>query len=355
MKYGSIFSQALSAFSKTGATVNKGETSPAQTAIQVAFGFISARALYVAAKLGVADYLKDGPKTATELAEALSVKADALYRIMRVLAASGVFALDQNDRFSLNEIGDTLRAASAQSVRDYVIMYHECIYPAFEHIVFTVRTGELGTLKTFRKPAFEMVKTDPAFAAAIYAGLASRAKLDIAALMAAYDFSDAELVADIGGGNGGLLSAILARYPNVSGLLFDLAPAIDAAKVGKGGPLPRCEFVIGDFFDKIPTEADVYILKLVLHDWEDDDVERILTCCRNVMSRSSRLLVIEGLVGSSDEMSLTTLVDITMLVNVGGRERTQAEFEKLLARSGLKLQKTIPTESALYILEATLA
>jgi hypothetical protein len=148
--------------------MSKGGISPAQTAIQIAFGFINARALYVAAKLGVADHLKDGPKTATELAAALSVKADALYRIMRVLAASGVFVLDQDDRFSLNEIGDTLRAASAQSVRDYVIMYHECVYPPFDHIVSTVRTGELGTLKTFGKPAFEMVKTDPAFAAAIY-------------------------------------------------------------------------------------------------------------------------------------------------------------------------------------------
>jgi hypothetical protein len=335
--------------------MNKGETSPAQTAIQVAFGFINARALYVAAKLGVADYLKGGPKTAVELAAALSVKADALYRIMRVLAASGVFELDPNDRFSLNEISDTLRTASAQSVRDYVIFYHECVYPSFAHIVSTVRTGESGQIKAFGKRAFEMVQTDPDFAAVLYAGLASRAKLDIAALMAVYDFSGAAIVADVGGGNGGLLSVILARYPNVSGLLVDLAPAIEAAKAGKGGALPRCEFVIGDFFDKIPTGADVYILKLVLHDWNDDDVYRILTRCRNAMTATSRLLVIEGLVEPHDEMSLTTLVDITMLINVGGRERTQVEFETLLKHAGLKLQKTIPTESALYILEATRA
>lgn len=186
-------------------------------------------------------------------------------------------------------------------------------------------------------------------------GLASRAKLDIAALMAAYDFSGAAIVADVGGGNGGLLSAILNHYPNISGLLFDLAPAIDAAKAGKGGPLSRCEFVVGDFFDNISTGADIYILKLVLHDWEDDKVERILTRCRNAMSPSSRLLVIEGLVGAPDEMSLTTIVDITMLIATGGRERTQVEFDKLLERSGLRLQKVFPTESALYILEATLA
>src|SRR5262245_18902510 len=208
--------------------MNKRETSPAQTAIRLAFGFINARALYVAAKLGVADHLKDGPKSAVELAAALSVQPDALYRIMRVLAASGVFVLDPNDKFLLNEIGDTLRAASAQSVRDYVIMYHENVYPPFDHIVSTVRTGESGRLKATGKTTFERVQTDPAFAATSYAGLACRAKLDIPALMAAYDFSDAEIVADIGGGNGGLLSAILSRYPNVSGLLYDLAPAIDA-------------------------------------------------------------------------------------------------------------------------------
>ena len=335
--------------------MNKREISPAQAAIQVALGFINARALYVAAKLGVADHLKDGPKTAVELAAALSVKADALYRIMRVLAASGVFELDSHDKFSLNEIGDTLRAASAQSVRDYVIMYHEIGYPPFDHIVSTVRTGESGQIKAYGKTAFEMVQTDPAFAAAIYAGLASRAKLDIAALMAAYDFSDAEIVADIGGGNGGLLSALLARYPNTSGLLFDLAPAIDAAKAGKGGPLPRCEFVVGDFFDEVPTGADIYILKLVLHDWENDKAERILNRCRNAMSPTSRALIIEGLVGPPGEMSLTTLVDITMLNNLGGRERTQAEFERLVERAGLKMRKIFPTESALYILEATRA
>jgi len=335
--------------------MNKREISPGQIAIQLALSFINARALYVAAKLGVADHLKDGPKSAIELATALSVQPDALYRIMRVLAASGVFVLDRHDRFSLNEISNTLRTASAQSVRDYVILYHEYIYRPFDHILSTVRTGESGQIKAYGKSVFEMVQTDPAFAATAYAGLASRAKLDIAALMDAYDFSDAATVADIGGGNGGLLSAIVARYPNISGLIFDLAPAIDAAKAGKGGPLPRCEFVIGDFFDKIPTGADVYILKLVLHDWEDNDVERILTCCRNAMSPASRLLIIEGLVGPPDEMSLTTLVDITMLVNVGGRERTQTEFEKLLERSGLRLRKIYPTESALYILEAMLA
>jgi hypothetical protein len=335
--------------------MNKRETSPAQTAIQLAFGFINARALYVAANLGVADHLKDGPKTAVELAAALSVKADALYRIMRVLAASGVFVLDRDDRFSLNEIGDTLRATSAQSVRDYVIMYHECVYPPFDHIVSTVRTGKSGQIKAYGKSVFEMVQTDPAFADAAYAGLAGRAKLDIAALMGVDDFSDAKIVADIGGGSGGLLSAILARYRGVSGLLFDLAPAIDAAKTGKGGPLPRCEFVVGNFFDAVPAGADIYILKLVLHDWQDDDVQRILTRCREVMSPRSRLLIIEGLIGPSDEMSLTNLVDITMLINVGGRERTQAEFDKLLDRAGLKLQKAIPTESALYILETMLA
>jgi hypothetical protein len=335
--------------------MNKREISPAQNAIQLALGFINARALYVAAKLGVADHLNDGPKSAFELAAALSVEPDALYRIMRVLAGSGVFVLDPNGGFSQNEVSDTLRAASAQSVRDYVILYHECIYPAFAHIVYTVRTGESGHVKACGETAFETVQNDPAFAAAFYAGLAGRAKLDITALLDAYDFSDATIVADIGGGNGGLLSAILARYPNVSGLLFDLAPAIAAAKAGKGGALPRCEFVVGNFFDGIPTGADIYIVKLVLHDWQDGNAHRILSRCRDAMSPNSRLLIIEGLVGSPDELSLTTLVDITMLVNAAGRERTQEEFEKLLERVGLKLQKIIPTDSALFILESTLA
>src|SRR5262249_13550372 len=148
-----------------GATMNKRQTCAAQTAIRLAFGFIKARALYVAAKLGFADHLKDGPESAVELATAFSVEPQALCTVMRVLAASEVFVLDRNDRVSLNEIGDTLRAASAQSVRDYVIMYHENVYPPLDHIVSTARTGESGRLKATGKPIFEMIQTDPALAA----------------------------------------------------------------------------------------------------------------------------------------------------------------------------------------------
>jgi SAM-dependent methyltransferase len=182
-------------------------------------------------------------------------------------------------------------------MRDYIILLHEFQYPAFTNILHQLRTGESANLKTFGQPIFDLVRSDQEFARVFFAGLASRAKVDIAAVMNAYDFSQARQVADIGGGNGGMLSAILLSYPKVSGILFDLAPAIGEARAGRGGPLPRCTLTVENFFDHVPAGADLYLLKLVLHDWEDDDAARILKNCRSVMRPDSRLVIVEGIVG----------------------------------------------------------
>jgi O-methyltransferase domain/Dimerisation domain len=331
------------------------EPTPAQSILQLSLGFISARAIYVAARLGIADLMRDGPTSAGELAEKVSVDADALFRIMRLLAGVGVLKQSETNRFSLTGLGETLRTDSPQSVTDYVILYHEAIYPVFSNIMHRMRTGESALLKTFGKSVFDMTRSDPEFAAMFHMGLASRAKGDIAALIEAYDFSEAGKIADIGGGAGALLSAILSRHPNLSGILFDIAPAIESAKSGSGGPLPRCEFVVGDFFEQVPGGADIYLLKLVLHDWGDDDVKRILTRCREAMRPKSRLLIIEGLIGPPNELTMTNLVDMTMLLAGENRERTETEFAALLERTGLKLQRAIPTNSSLHILEATIA
>jgi hypothetical protein len=327
---------------------------PAQATTQLGLSFITARAVYVAAKLGIADQLCDGPKNACDLARAVRVDADALSRVMRLLAGAGIFRQGEPDLFSLTDIGETLKRDSAQSVRDYIVLYHELLYPVFGNMMHRVLTGESAQLKTFGKPVFELVRENGEFAAVFYSGLASRAKIDIAVLLEAYDFSDATAVVDIGGGNGGLLAAILARYEHLSGILFDLEPAITAARADRTWPLSRCEFVPGDFFETIPTGADIYLLKLVLHDWGNDDAARILKQCRQAVTDSSRLLIIEGLIGRPNELTLTNLVDLTMLLGAhAGRERTEAEFATLLERCGFRLRRTIPTKSALYILEAT--
>jgi hypothetical protein len=328
------------------------EMTPAQSMNQLCFGFISARAIYVAAKLGIADQIRDGAKKADELAQNMAVNSDALFRVMRLLAAIGVLEQSATDKFSLTQLGDTLRSDSPQSVRDYVILQHELTFPAFVNVLDVVRTGKSAHLKTFGKPVFELIQSDEEFAKMFYRGLAGRAKIDVASIIEAYDFSYSKKVADIGGGNGGLLSAVLSRHAQLSGILFDIAPAIDEAMAGRGGPLPRCELVVGDFFERVPKGADTYLLKLVLHDWGNDDACRILKRCCDAMGSGDRLLIIEGLIGSPNKLTVTSFVDLTMMTAYSGRERTEAEYATLLEQSGLTLRRTISTSSALQILEA---
>lgn len=324
----------------------------ARALVQLATGFITARAIYVAAKLGIADLLDKGPRGVGELAEELAVDRDALFRILRLLARVGIFQRPAPDQFALTELGDPLRTTSPHSMRDYIILFHEFQYPAFTNITHQLTTGQSAHLKTFGQPIFDLVQADQEFAKVFFAGLASRARYDIAAVMDAYDFSQAKQIIDIGGGNGGMLSAILLRYPLLSGELFDLAPAIAEASSGRGGALPRCTLTVGNFFEQVPAGADIYLLKLVLHDWDDEDAARILENCRRVMRPDDRLLIVEGLLGEGDTLSMTDLGDLVMMLSLSGRERTETEFKNLLRSAGFNLRKKIPTKADVFILEA---
>ena len=303
----------------------------ARALIQLSTGFITARAIYVAAKLGIADLLDEGPRCAAEIAEKLAVDPDTLFRIMRLLAGAGVLKQSEPDVFALTDLGEPLRSASAHSMRDYIILFHEFQYPAFTNIMHQLRTGQSANLQTFGQPIFGLVQSDREFASVFFAGLASRARIDIAAVMDAYDFSSAKQIADIGGGNGGMLSAILLRYPKLSGVLFDLAPAIAEARAERGGALPRCALIVGDFFEQVPAGADIYLLKLVLHDWEDEDAARILRNCRNAMHPDSRLVIIEGLLGEGDTMTMTDLGDLVMLLSLSGSRANRSRIHGIIA------------------------
>lgn len=333
-------------------SADRSSIAPAQRLMEISTAFIASRAIYVAAKLAIADLLDNGPKTAAELGNALAIDSDALFRIMRLLTKIGIFEQSDETRFSLTALGEPLRTASSQSMRDYIILYHEIQYPTFTNIMYRLHEGGSAHLKTFDKSVFDLVRSSQEFASMFFAGLASRAKVDVAAILNAYDFSNARLVIDVGGGNGGLLSSLLSRYPLMSGILYDLEPAIAAARTGHGGPLPRCELTVGDFFDRVPEGADLYLLKLILHDWEDVDAVRLLRNCRDAMSHGSRLLIMEGLVETSDTVTMTDIVDLAMLANLSGRERTENQFAMLLESAGFRLRRTIPTNATLYILES---
>jgi len=324
--------------------------SHSQSMIRLLMGFIPTRVLYVAVKLGIADKIDDEGTSAQDLAQKLNVHPGALYRVMRTLAGLGVLHQDDNDRFFVTPFGETLRTDSPQSVRDYAIYSHEFVYDGFRNITESVRTG-----KPIIDDFFAYLRSNPELETIFHAGIGNRGRIETKAILQAFDFSKCRQVVDVGGGNGAFLSSLLGSYNQVSGVLFDQESAIRAAESGRGGSLSRCELVAGDFFDRVPSGGDTYILKRVLLDWTDKEAIKILENCRKAADGDARLLIIEPLIGSRNEQTPAHLYDITFLVLLTGRVRTVDEYSALLSRAGFRLEKTIPTNSDVSILEAFIA
>jgi O-methyltransferase domain/Dimerisation domain len=321
-----------------------------QSMVRLFMGYIPTRVIYVAAKLELADHIGDDGASARDLAQTLTVDAAALHRVMCVLAGLGVLRQDDNNRFYVTQFGETLRKDSRQSVRDYAIYSHEFIYDAFRGITDSVRTG-----KPVIDDFFGFLRANPSQERIFHAGMSNRGRIETAAILDAYRFSEPQTVVDVGGGNGGFLSAILACNDHLSGVLFDQASAIEAAKAGRGGPLPRCKLVAGDFFESVPSGGDTYVLKRVLFDWTDEKAVQILKNCRRAMNDDARLLIIEPLIGPPNEECPAHLYDMTFLVMLHGRLRTADEYVGLLGQSGFRLQRVVPTESDVSIVEALVA
>jgi hypothetical protein len=318
--------------------------------IRLFMGYIPTRVIYVAAKLGLTDHIGNDGANAQELALKLNLDAAALFRVMRVLAGLGVLRQDETNRFFVTPFGDTLRKDSPASVRDYAIYNHEIVYDSFTDIAESVCSG---------KPAidnfFSFLRSSPEKEAVFHAGMSNRGRIETEAVLEAYNFPKSQTVVDVGGGNGGFLSAILARNDHLSGVLFDQPSAIEAARAGRGGPLPRCTLVAGDFFDSVPSDGDTYVLKRVLFDWTDEEAVTILENCRRAMGGDTRLLVIEPFIGPPNEPCPAHLFDMTFLVMLHGRLRTADEYAGLLGQAGFRTERIIPTESEVSLLEATAA
>jgi len=313
---------------------------------------VPARAILVAAKLGVADFIDVDGATTAQLAARLDVDTDALRRLLQILASIGVFRETEPDLFVLTPLGETLRSDGPSSVRDYAIYVHDFIYESFAALDVTVRTGKPAFDAIHGMAFFDYLQKHPDRAAIFHAGIGRRGRIEARAIIDAYDFSVARRVVDVGGGNGAFLSAILAAHPDVSGVLVDRAAAINAAKAGQGGELPRCEFVDSDIFKQIYAGGDTYTLKRLLFDFSDEDAIRILENCRKAASDGARLLIIEVLKAPSGQRDLAHAMDLVFLVLLGGRTRTQEHYAGLLERSGFRLRRTIPTQSDVTILEA---
>jgi len=329
--------------------------SPAVLIHEMSSAFILSQALYAVAKLGVADFIRDGRSSVADLALAAGADKGVLYRVMRALAGFGVFHEEEGGFISLTPAGQLLRSDHGHSLRHAVIFRCEENYDAFRALLHSVRTGENAFKRVFGAPRFEYLKSNKEANASFQEGMKAITKADTSAILKAYDFSAFKTVVDVGGGNGALLSGILAQCPHLSGILFDQEATIELARAGAGGQLGNCQLVAGDFFAAVPKGGNLYVLKSVIHDWPDEPSVTILRNCRRAMGKNGKLLVIDRIIGPPNQASYALIVDLTVLVEHGGQERQQMEFEALFDQAGLKLVRVVETDSSSHILEAVAA
>jgi O-methyltransferase domain/Dimerisation domain len=311
-------------------------------------GFWLSQAIAVAAQLGIADRLQDGPKTAEELGPVVGAHPGALYRLLRAVACVGVFAEDAQGRFSLTPLAALLLADNPHSWRAAAILNGEpWIWQPWGDLLYSVKTGEPAFDHIFGMK-FDAYLAQHQDAADIFQAFMQVATAEEALAVApVYDFSGLTTVVDVGGGRGALLTAILKANPHLRGILFeaphviaDVGPVLEAQ-----GVADRCELVAGDFFERLPPGGDVYILKWILVSWEDERALTILQNCHRAMRAKGRLLVVERLIPPGNEPFFGKLADLNLLVMYKGRHRTEAEYRGLFARAGFTLSRIIPTNS----------
>ncbi|MDX8464112.1 methyltransferase [Mesorhizobium sp. VK23B] len=328
-------------------------SSPSQQVVRLGFGFAVSQALRVVIELGIPDLLASGGQSVEDLAAATKADAEPLYRVMRLLAPEGVFTEIRPRHFALTEIGAVLRS-DRPGPRDFIRMINTEAYLAFEQLLHSVRTGKPAFDKVFGSPRFDWLSAHPEQAALFQKAMVALSQGSNEAVADAYDFGRYTRVVDVGGGHGQLLSAILARNPHLSGVLLDLPSGVAAARRGAGGDLPRTDFVAGDFFESVPA-GDIYVIKKVIHDWNDERAGLILRRCREAMPAHGRVLVAETLVPPGDAPDQIKAIDVVMLAVTGGLERTEAQYARLFEGAGLKLERVIGTRAPISILEASLA
>lgn len=322
--------------------------------LQMANGYWISQSLYAAAKIGIADLLKDGSNSCDELARVTGVDSRSLYRLMRGLASVGVFAEQEPNYFSLTPLADGLRSDIPGSMRASVIMAGEEYYQAWGKILHSIRTGESAFEQLYGMQLFEYYAQSPESGEIFDEAMKSISTALKVAVVKGYDFSSISKLVDVGGGNGSLLSSILKANPTMQGILFDQASVLEGAKdiIAAAGVTDRCKVVAGDFFKSTPSGGDAYMLKYILHNWNDEQAIAILKNCHSVMPENGKLLVVEQVIPPGNEPFFGKLIDLHMLVALGGCERTENEYRELLEASGFHLSKIVPTRSNVSLIEA---
>ncbi|NEP00094.1 MAG: methyltransferase [Symploca sp. SIO2E9] len=327
---------------------------PQMTMMQMASGYFVSQSIYVAAKLGIADLLKDSQLHCDALAAATDTHSDSLYRILRLLASVGIFAETEPRCFELTPLAACLQSDIPDSIRAFTIMLGEEHYQACGNLMHSIKTGECAFNNSYGINIFEYLQQNPSSAQIFDQAMTQLSVAENSAVLAAYDFSSIGKLVDIGGGNGALLAAILQTQPSMSGVLFELPDVINRAKdvLEKAGVSKRTQLVGGSFLETIPAGGDAYMLKHIAHNWDDEQVISILKRTHQAMPQDGRLLVMEPVIPPGNEPFFGKLLDIVMLVvSPSGRERTEAKYQELFKLAGFKLTKIFPTPSDISVIE----
>ncbi len=330
------------------------EPRPSARMLTLINGYLVSQALYVAATLGIADRLADGARDAEDLAQVTGTQAEPLYRLLRALAAVGVFHEDDGRCFSLTEMGACLRSDAPEPVGAWAAnIGRPYVWAATGELLHSVRTGESGFRHTHGTDPWDYRSDRPNESAIFDRAMADLSRRAAADVVAAYDFGGFRRIVDVGGGSGMLLATILAANPSAKGVLFDLPHVVAGGPkvLEAAGVMDRCECVGGSFREGVPAGADAYVLKSVLHDWNTDDARAVLLACRAAMPAGAKLLVVEHVVGPPNQRPASKFTDLNMMVMLGALERTEDEFAALFAAAGFALTRIVPTTLGYCVIE----
>ena len=330
---------------------------PEMVLTKIAFSALMTQALYVAAKLGIADLLAQNQKPVAELAAATCAHERSLYRVLRSLAAEGIFQEMSSKVFANTIISESLRTDAPSSMRNGVIFMGEAWhYNVWGNMMHSVQTGKSAWEKTHGEEVFDWFSRKTEEAEIFNNAMTDMSVATAPVVVESYEFSNFETLADIAGGHGYLLSQILKANPKLKGILFDVPPVIAGSRqmLEKEGVNARVETVAGDFFKEVPR-ADGYIMKHIIHDWDDKRCLIILKNIYNAMNENGKVLIVETIVPEGNEPHYSKLLDLEMLTSPGGVERTAEEYRELLAQAGFNLTRIVQTKSPFSIIEAVKA
>jgi ubiquinone/menaquinone biosynthesis C-methylase UbiE len=332
---------------------SEGESS-SSVLLEMMYGFTISQALFVAAKLGIADILSDSSKTADELAKAAGVNSHGIYHLMRMLVSVGVFSLEDNEKFCLNSLGKHLLTGTSDSLRGTVMAVGDEIYQAWGNLIYGIKTGKTAFNHTFNRDFYSYLKQDSEASVNFNEWMKETTREWLLPVLEAYDFSEVKTLVDVGGGIGTLTAVILNANPKMQAILFDREDVVvGAQRVLEGaGVADRCQIVGGNFFDAVLPEGDLYLISRVLLNWDDTHAIKILTNCYQAMTVKDRLVVVDFMLPKGKMSPFIGLTSLNLFILGGTFMRTEEEFYNLLSSAGFKVSNTIKTTGPVSAIEA---